>query len=161
MSNDGSKGDSKLEGMVESKGGDPKQGCIFCAIVAGTAPAHRVYEDDRVLIFMDLFPAHKGHTLVIPKAHRESLFEASVEELQAVVAQTKPLAEALRAVFAPDGIAVMQLNGAAAGQTVFHYHMHLIPRMAGEPFGVHGKKRADEAALAAQAARLAEVFEPA
>jgi len=134
--------------------------CIFCAIVAGKAPAHRVYEDDQVLIFMDLFPAHTGHTLVIPKRHGASVFETTVADLQAVIAQSKPLAEALRTVFEPDGIAVLQLNGAAAGQTVFHYHMHLIPRNEGEPFGIHGKKMGDAEELAAHAARLAEAFEP-
>lgn len=134
--------------------------CIFCQIVAGEAPAHRVYEDAKILIFMDLFPAHPGHTLIIPRSHGESLFETSSQDLQAVIAESKPLAEALRQVFQPDGIAVMQLNGAAAGQTVFHYHMHLIPRNEGEPFGVHGKKRADDHELARQAAALAEVFQP-
>lgn len=135
--------------------------CIFCAIVAGRAPAQKVYEDDRILIFMDLFPAHPGHSLIIPKQHAENLQEASAEDLRAVITQSKPLADALLEVFEADGIAVMQLNGAAAGQTVFHYHMHLIPRNAGEPFGVHGKQRAEESVLAAQAARLAEVFVPA
>lgn len=132
--------------------------CIFCAIVAGSAPAHRVFEDDRVLIFMDLFPAHAGHALVIPKAHAESLFEVTTEDLRAVATRSKTLAEAMRRAYAPDGIAVMQLNGAAAGQTVFHYHMHLIPRMEGEPFGVHGKQRGDDAVLAEQAKRLAAAF---
>jgi len=135
--------------------------CIFCSIVAGDAPAHRVYEDERVLIFMDLFPAHAGHTLIIPKRHGENLFEVAPEDLDAVIRQSKALAEALRTVLRPDGIAVVQLNGAAAGQTVFHYHMHLIPRMEGEPFGVHGKKRAAGDVLADHAARLAAAFTPA
>jgi len=135
--------------------------CIFCSIVAGDAPAHRVYEDERVLIFMDLFPAHAGHTLIIPKRHGENLFEVAPEDLDAVIRQSKALAEALRTVLRPDGIAVVQLNGAAAGQTVFHYHMHLIPRMEGEPFGVHGKKRAADDVLTDHAARLAAAFIPA
>ena len=134
--------------------------CIFCAIAAGKATAHRVYEDDRILIFMDLFPAHEGHTLLIPKRHGADLFETSLEDLQAVIAQSKPLADALKAVFEPDGIAVLQLNGAAAGQTVFHYHMHLIPRNEGEPFGIHGKKQAAAELLADHAARLSAVFRP-
>ncbi len=139
----------------------PSNDCIFCSIVAGDAPAHRVYEDERVLIFMDLFPAHAGHTLIIPKRHGENLFEVAPEDLDAVIRQSKALAEALRAVFQPDGIAVVQLNGAAAGQTVFHYHMHLIPRMEGEPFGVHGKKRGADDVLEDHAARLAAAFTPA
>lgn len=135
--------------------------CIFCAIVAGRAPAHRVFEDERVLIFMDLFPAHEGHTLIIPKRHATDLFEVGSEDLAAVVAQSKPLAAALERVFGCDGIAVIQLNRAAAGQTVFHYHMHLIPRNAGEPFGIHGKRQAPAERLAGHAARLRAVFEPA
>lgn len=135
--------------------------CIFCAIVAGRAPAHRVFEDERVLIFMDLFPAHEGHTLIIPKRHATDLFEVGPEDLAAVVAQSKPLAAALERAFGCDGIAVIQLNRAAAGQTVFHYHMHLIPRNAGEPFGIHGKRQAPAERLAEYAARLRAVFEPA
>jgi len=135
--------------------------CIFCAIVAGRAQAHTVYEDERILIFMDLFPAHDGHTLIIPKQHATDLFDARPEDLAAVMAQSKPLAVALERVFACDGIVVMQLNREAAGQTVFHYHMHVIPRNEGEPFGIHGKRQAPAERLAEQAARLREVFEPA
>ena len=133
--------------------------CIFCQIVAGAAPAHRVYGDENVLIFMDLFPAHPGHTLIIPRAHSENLLETSEADLQAVMTHSKNLAQALYQVFEPDGIAVMQLNGAAAGQTVFHYHMHLIPRIEGEPFGMHGKKRANDDELARQAAALRKAFQ--
>lgn len=139
---------------------DEAPDCIFCAIIAGRAPAHRVYEDDRILIFMDLFPAHAGHTLIVPKRHGENLFEVEAGDLDAIISASVSLGEALKRVFAPDGIAVIQLNGAAAGQTVFHYHMHLIPRMEGEPFGVHGKKQGDAAKLADQAARLAAVYAP-
>lgn len=139
---------------------DEAPDCIFCAIIAGRAPAHRVYEDDRILIFMDLFPAHAGHTLIVPKRHGENLFEVEAGDLDAIIRASVSLGDALKHVFAPDGIAVIQLNGAAAGQTVFHYHMHLIPRMEGEPFGVHGKKQGDAAELADQAARLAAVYAP-
>ena len=132
--------------------------CIFCAIVDGRAPAHTVYEDERILVFMDLFPAHEGHALIIPKRHGENLFDVEPDDLEAVMRASVRLGEAQKHVFSPDGIAVMQLNGAAAGQTVFHYHMHLIPRLKGEPFGVHGKKQGDSRVLAAQAARLAEAF---
>lgn len=134
--------------------------CIFCAIIGGRAPAHRVYEDDRILIFMDLFPAHEGHTLIVPKRHGENLFEVEAEDLDAIIRASVALGAALNRVFSPDGIAVMQLNGEAAGQTVFHYHMHLIPRLTGEPFGVHGKNQADDAVLADQAARLAAAYTP-
>ena len=132
--------------------------CIFCSIVAGDAPAHRVYEDERVLIFMDLFPAHAGHTLIIPKRHGENLFEVAPEDLDAVIRQSKALAEALRTVLEPDGIAVIQLNGAAAGQTVFHYHMHLIPRAHGDPMTMHTRVPGDSDELADTAEKLATAF---
>ena len=79
---------------------NPAPDCIFCAIVAGHAPAHRVYEDDRILIFMDLFPAHEGHTLIIPKRHGKNLFEVHSEDLAAVIRQSVPLGRALE-----DGLA--------------------------------------------------------
>jgi len=139
---------------------DETPDCIFCAIIAGRARAHRVYEDERILIFMDLFPAHAGHTLIVPKRHGDNLFEVEAEDLDAIIRASVSLGDALKHVFAPDGIAVVQLNGAAAGQTVFHYHMHLIPRMEGEPFGVHGKKQGDAAELADQARRLAAAYSP-
>ena len=143
--------------------GRPKQGasvtpqddCIFCAIASGKAPAHKVFEDERVLIFMDLFPVAPGHSLVIPRRHGADIFETEARDLRAVVSQSRPLAEAIRSVFAPDGIAVAQLNGAAAGQTVFHYHMHLIPRMRGDSLQVHSRTPGDPERLAETARRLA------
>ena len=105
--------------------------CIFCQIVAGDAPCDLVHEDELTVTFMDLFPVGRGHLLVVPKAHAENLFEIPEPALEQVMRNTRCLALALREVFSPDGIGVHQLNGAAAGQTVFHYHVHLIPRMQG------------------------------
>ena len=135
--------------------------CIFCKIVSGEAPAHRVYEDNRTLSFMDLFPVADGHTLVIPKAHYSNLLDAAPTDLSAVIEQSHRLAHALREVFAPDGIGVFQLNGAAAGQTVFHYHMHLIPRMQGDPLQIHSRSEGDARRLAENARRLASALYPA
>ena len=129
--------------------------CIFCQIVAGAAPADRVYEDERTLVFMDLFPVADGHTLVIPKAHCTNLLDAADGDLEAVIVHARRVAHALRQVLAPDGIGVHQLNGAAAGQTVWHYHMHLIPRMQGDPVQLHGRKQGDPDRLADTARRLA------
>lgn len=128
--------------------------CIFCRIVAGDAPCHRVYEDARTLVFMDVFPVTDGHTLVITKAHAPTLFEASEEDLTAVAATARRVAHALRATLAPDGLMVFQLNGAAAMQTVFHYHMHLLPRRDGEPLALHSRVPGDAERLAAIAAQL-------
>lgn len=122
--------------------------CVFCQIVQGSAPCHRVYEDDHILAFMDLFPAAPGHTLVIPKVHAVNLFEIDDASLAAVSRLTPGLARALGKVLEPDGLMVMQLNGAAAGQTVFHYHTHLIPRLRGTPLALRPRIPGDDGELA-------------
>jgi len=113
--------------------------CIFCKIVRGEAPAFRVHEDEHTIAFMDAFPVTDGHTLVVTRAHFENLFEATPESLCAVAAAAKRVGDAIRRVLHPDGLMVFQLNGAAAGQTVFHYHMHLMPRAADEPLALHAR----------------------
>lgn len=136
---------------------DPQQ-CIFCHIVAKRAPAHVVHEDERTLVFMDIFPVADGHVLVIPKAHGENLLAVDDADLEAVVRVSRRVARALREVLEPDGIGVFQLNGAAAGQTVFHYHMHLIPRMQGAPLQIHSRTPGESARLAALAGQLAKAL---
>jgi len=128
--------------------------CIFCGIVSGALPCFKVCEDDRTLAFMDLFPVAEGHTLIIPKQHATDLFEMDSETLGAVSATSLRIAAAIRATLAPDGLGVFQLNGAAAGQTVFHYHMHLLPRNEGVPFALHSRVRGDDDALRRTAERL-------
>jgi histidine triad (HIT) family protein len=129
--------------------------CIFCGIVSGALPCFKVCEDDLTLAFMDLFPVAEGHTLIVPKRHATDLFEMDAETLAAVSAASLRISAAIRATLAPDGLGVFQLNGAAAGQTVFHYHMHLLPRNAGEPFALHSRVRGDDDALRRTAERLA------
>jgi histidine triad (HIT) family protein len=129
--------------------------CIFCAIVAGDAPAHRIHEDEHVVAFMDIAPVGDGHLLIVPKAHSENLLDTDPAALAAVMSLSRRLAQALKRALAPDGIGVHQLNGAAAGQTVFHYHMHLIPRNHGDPIAFHGRKPGDPARLAENAKRIA------
>ena len=130
------------------------QGCIFCKIVRGEASAFKVHEDAHTLAFMDIFPVTDGHTLVITKEHFENVFEASLEALQAVTATAKRVAQALREEIKPDGLMVFQLNGMAAGQTVFHYHMHLLPRADGEPLQLHTRHPGDPLRLQTLAAGL-------
>ena len=132
--------------------------CIFCRIVRREAPAHVVCEDERTLVFLDIFPVAEGHTLVIPKAHSDDLFSAEVCDLRAVMARAHEVAHAIRRALAPDGLGVHQLNGAAAGQTVFHYHMHLIPRQQGSGLGLHGRTPGDPERLAEVARRLREAL---
>lgn len=130
------------------------QACVFCKIIRQEAPAHRVYEDDRVIVFLDIFPVSEGHTLVVTKQHYADLFEADPECLRAVAAVAKKVAHALREVVRPAGLMVFQLNGVAAGQTVFHYHMHLMPRAEGEPLRLHARRPGDPQRLAELAAKL-------
>jgi histidine triad (HIT) family protein len=128
--------------------------CIFCRIVRGEAPAHRVFEDEHTLAFMDLFPVARGHTLVIPKTHSDDLLEGDVEELSVLMRNSQRIARAMKSELGPDGIGVYQLNGAAAGQTVFHYHMHLVPRMQGDALTLHGRVRGEDSELEAAADTL-------
>ena len=132
--------------------------CIFCKIVSKAAPANIAAEDERTIVFMDLFPVSDGHTLIIPKAHFPDLFSADPADLRAVIDRSRDVARALREVLSPDGIGVYQLNGAAAGQTVFHYHMHLVPRMQGDPLTLHGRSKADPARLEELATRIGEAL---
>ncbi len=100
-------------------------------------------------------PVGDGYLLIVPKAHSETLLETDPVALDAVMRASRRLALALKRALAPDGIGVHQLNGAAAGQTVFHYHMHLIPRNHGEPIAFHGRRQGDPARLAENARRIA------
>lgn len=129
--------------------------CPFCRIASGEMPCHRVYEDERTLVFMDIFPVADGHALVITREHAATIFEAEEAALTAVAATARRVAHAIRRVLAPDGLMVFQLNGAAAMQTVPHYHMHLLPRRAGEPLALHTRVPGDPTRLAALAAQLA------
>ena len=131
-----------------------KPDCIFCQIVAGRAPSFQVDEDATTVSFLDLFPVAQGHTLVVTKDHFENLFEATPEALAGIGAASRRVAHAIRATIAPEGLGVFQLNGAAAGQTVFHYHMHLVPRWQGQEFQLHSRVRGDPDALRATAARI-------
>lgn len=110
--------------------------CIFCAIAAGDAPARVVHEDERTLAIMDLFPLTRGHSLVISKAHSDNLMEASPEDAAAVMLTARRVAQAAMRAYSPDGLNLLQTNGAAAMQTVFHLHVHVLPRYVGDGFTV-------------------------
>jgi len=107
--------------------------CIFCKIIKGEIPSVKVYEDDRVFAFEDINPIRDGHTLIIPKAHRENIWEMTEEDMTAVARAAKKLAGAIREALDPAGVACLQLNGRAVNQIVMHYHLHLIPRQADDP----------------------------
>jgi histidine triad (HIT) family protein len=109
--------------------------CVFCKIRDGHIPSPRVYEDEHTIAFMDINPLNDGHTLVIPRAHSATIFEADEADLRAAIATAKRVAKAIRAALRPDGLNLVQANGAAAFQSVPHFHFHLIPRFTGDGKG--------------------------
>jgi histidine triad (HIT) family protein len=127
---------------------------VFARILRGEIPAHKVCEDERTLAFMDVMPQADGHTLVIPKHPAENLFDLPPAELSALVLTTQRVARAVKKAFDAPGILVAQLNGPAAGQSVFHIHFHVVPRHAGIDLRFHARDMADPAVLAAHAARV-------
>jgi histidine triad (HIT) family protein len=113
--------------------------CVFCMIRDGKIPSAKVYDDERTLAFMDINPLTRGHCLVATKAHATTLYDAEVEDLKAAIATAKKVAGALRKALSPDGLNVLQANGAAAFQSVPHFHLHLIPRWTGDGKGFDWK----------------------
>lgn len=127
---------------------------IFAKMLTGDIPCHKVYEDDKTLAFMDIMPQADGHVLVIPKQKAVDLGDLEPEYAAAVLMTAQKIMQAQRQVFERDGIVQMQLNGAQAGQTVFHYHIHLIPSSIHE-LGRHATTEVDHDKLAATAKQLA------
>jgi histidine triad (HIT) family protein len=127
---------------------------IFAKILRGEAPAVKVYEDDHVLAFMDVFPQTEGHTLVLPKEKARNLLELSDDAAREAITRVKKVAKAVEAALEPDGVVVTQFNGAPAGQSVFHIHFHIIPRWEGRGLGQHGGS--GEMADAGELEKLAE-----
>jgi histidine triad (HIT) family protein len=120
---------------------------IFGKILRGEIPSIKVFEDETILVMMDIFPQSRGHTLVIPKAASRNLLDADPAKLSAAAAYLPKLARAVKAATGADGVRLMQFNEAPAGQTVFHLHFHLIPVYDGVELGRHGGGKADEAEL--------------
>ncbi len=130
---------------------------IFAKMLNGDIPYHKVYEDDKTLAFMDIMPQAKGHVLVIPKQKAVDLADLQPEYAAAVLATSQKVMAAQRQVFEREGVIQMQLNGSQAGQTVFHYHVHLIPSSIHE-LGRHAVTQADQGELADLAQQLAAVI---
>jgi len=130
---------------------------VFAQILEGKMPAHKVFENDQTLAFLDIMPVSLGHTLIIPKTKAENIFELENEPGSAVFITTKKLAHAIRASLKPTGLVLTQLNGTDAGQTVFHYHMHIIPVYEKTPLRMHGKEIEDSENLA----KTAKIIEKA
>jgi histidine triad (HIT) family protein len=102
--------------------------CVFCKIRDGQIPSFKIHEDERTITFMDINPLTSGHCLVVTKAHAATLFEADPADLQAAITTVQTVAHAIQQTLRPDGLNLLQANGAAAFQSVPHFHFHLIPR---------------------------------
>ncbi len=134
--------------------------CIFCKIVAGEIPCFKLYEDEAVLAFMDINPFNAGHCLVIIKNHAENLYAASDSDLAACISTAKRVGAAVDEVVAPDGLNLIQANGAGAGQTVFHFHIHVFPRRDGDDARLDwGHKSGDVEKIAALAEKISAAIE--
>lgn len=127
---------------------------IFAKILRDEIPAVKVYEDDATLAFMDVMPQSPGHTLVVPKCAAENLYDLDPEAGAAVIATVQKVARAVRDAMQADGIMINQFNGPSAGQTVFHYHMHIVPRFDGVPLRKHSGAMEDSAILEEHAAKI-------
>lgn len=127
---------------------------IFAKILRGEADAHVVFQDEHCMAFMDVMPQSPGHTLVIPGEPAKDLFDLGSETLARLMQTTQRVARAVKAAFQPGGVMVMQLNGADAGQTVFHIHFHVIPRYQGEGLTLHARSLANPQDLAESAAKI-------
>ncbi len=133
--------------------------CIFCAIVAGKIPAAKVYENDHVFAFMDIAPANPGHLLIIPKEHYRNIFDMPAEVGSKIMEAAVPLAASIREALNPDGLNLFQSNEAAGFQTVFHFHLHLIPRWDGDPLRLPWKpSEGDIEEIGQIAAKIREVL---
>ena len=106
--------------------------CIFCKIAAGESPSKTIYEDERCRVILDISPASKGHALIIPKEHYANIYELPEEMAASAMVLAKKLAAHMTEILQCDGFNIIQNNGEPAGQTVFHFHMHLIPRYKGD-----------------------------
>ena len=131
---------------------------IFAKIIRGEAPAYIVEQDELCLTMMDIMPQSPGHTLVIPKEPAKDIFGISEIGLQHVIAQTRRVAKAVDQAFNPEGVMLVQLNRAGAGQSVFHLHFHVIPRWGGLQLAFHSRSVEEASVLEDHAARIREAL---
>ena len=130
--------------------------CIFCDIAAGKLPSFKIYEDDLFIAILDRFPVTVGHTLIIPKFHSQDIFGLCEKEAPQIMPVAQKIAAKMKEALSPSGFNILQNNGRAAGQIIFHYHMHIIPRYDGDGVKINPMSHKDvsEKELADIAARL-------
>jgi histidine triad (HIT) family protein len=131
---------------------------IFAKILRGEIPSHKVYEDPEALVIMDAMPQSPGHTLIIPKAPSRNLLDADPEMLARMAPLVQKIMRAVKEAFAADGVTLVQFNEPASGQTVFHLHFHVIPRIEGTPLKPHTGAMEDSDVLAANAEKVRKVL---
>ncbi len=131
---------------------------VFAKIIRGEVPAHKIYEDEHTLAFMDLMPQAEGHTLVIPKSAAVDLVDIDPIALSKTILTTQHIAKAVKQAFDADGIMIAQLSGRAAGQSVFHLHFHILPRHGGIDFQLHAQTVAPTEQLEANAEKIRKVL---
>ncbi len=132
---------------------------IFAKILRGEMPCAKVYEDGGTLVIMDAFPQSKGHCLVIPRNPSVNLLGVAAKDIGRLFGTVQRVAAAVDKALKPDGIVITQFNGAPAGQTVFHTHVHIIPRYAGQDLGTHGSGMADRGELQSLAEQIRHELE--
>ena len=133
--------------------------CIFCRLAAGEIPAARVYEDELTLAFMDIGQVNPGHVLVATRRHAATLLDITPEEAAAVMQTAQRVAQAVRAAFDPPGLTLLQANGREGDQTVFHFHLHVVPRHAQDGIALTWPRKEPPAeVLQGYAARLREAM---
>jgi histidine triad (HIT) family protein len=127
---------------------------VFAKILRGELPAHKVYEDDKTIVIMDIMPRGDGHVLVVPKTPSRNIFDIGHDDLFAVMATVQKMAHAVARAFNADGTTIQQFSESAGGQVVFHTHVHVIPRFAGVSLRPHTGEMADQAELEANAKKI-------
>jgi histidine triad (HIT) family protein len=132
--------------------------CLFCRIVEGTSECQEIYQDDATLAFMDIHPANDGHCLVIPKLHFEKVFDMPPNAFAQVASSVVKVARAVNDVLQPGGISLVQANGELAGQSIFHVHVHVLPRRAGDNLLINWDRSRKEGERF-DSARIAEIAE--
>lgn len=136
--------------------------CLFCKIVSNEIPSTKVYEDDYVLAFLDIHPVNIGHTLVVPKAHHTNIYDTPDETLAHIIAVAKKLSIAIKETLSADGINIEMNNDPAAGQIIFHTHLHIVPRFEGDGFkhwrGARGYTEGEETKVAQRISMVINSF---
>lgn len=120
-----------------------QESCIFCKILKGEIPSFTVYEDELFKVIMDRFPASEGHVLIIPKLHHESIFDMPANVATAIYPLARKMARAVKEAVGADGVNIVQNNGEAAGQAVFHFHLHVVPRHANDGVQINKSSNMD------------------